>query len=110
MALARSLALQSEWVGVREGAWVLRVPSEQYTRAGALERVQAALSERLGRELVLRVEVGAVRDTAQLRAAAVRAQRQQEAEQTIAADPLVRQLVDELGAQIVPGSVRPLDA
>ncbi len=110
VALARSLALQSEWVGVREGAWVLRVPSEQYTRAGALERVQAALSERLGRELVLRVEVGAVRDTAQLRAAAVRAQRQQEAEQTIAADPLVRQLVDELGAQIVPGSVRPLDA
>ncbi len=110
VALARSLALQSEWVGVREGAWVLRVPSEQYTRAGALERVQAALSERLGRELVLRVEVGAVRDTAQLRAAAVRAQRQQEAEQTIAADPLVRQLVDELGAQIVPGSVLPLDA
>ena len=110
VALARSLALQSEWVGVREGAWVLRVPSEQYTRAGALERVQAALSERLGRELVLRVEVGAVRDTAQLRAAALRAQRQQEAEQTIVADPLVRQLVDELGAQIVPGSVRPVDA
>ncbi len=110
VALARSLALQSEWVGVREGAWVLRVPSEQYTRAGALERVQAALSDRLGRELVLRVEVGAVRDTAHLRAAALRAQRQQEAEQTIAADPLVRQLVDELGAQIVPGSVRPVDA
>ena len=110
VALARSLALQSEWVGVREGAWVLRVPSEQYTRAGALERVQAALSERLGRELVLRVEVGSVRDTAHLRAAALRAQRQQEAEHAIATDPLVRQLVDELGAQIVPGSVRPVDA
>ena len=110
VALARSLALQSEWVGVREGAWVLRVPSEQYTRAGALERVQAALSDRFGRGIELRVEVGAVRDTAHLRAAALRAQRQQEAEQAIAADPLVRQLVDELGAQIVPGSVRPLDA
>ncbi len=110
VALARSLALQSEWVGVRDGAWVLRVPSEQYTRAGALERVQAALSDRFGRAIELRVEVGAVRDTAHLRAAALRAQRQQEAEQTIAADPLVRQLVDELGAQIVPGSVRPLDA
>ena len=109
VALARSLALQSEWVGEQDGAWVLRVPSEQYTRAGALEKVQAALSERLGRELRLRVEVGAVRDTAQLRAAALRAQRQQQAEQAIAADPLVRQLVDELGAQIVPGSVQPLD-
>ncbi|MDE2152883.1 MAG: DNA polymerase III subunit gamma/tau [Betaproteobacteria bacterium] len=110
VALARSLALQSEWVGAQDGAWVLRVPSEQYTRAGALERVQAALSERFGRAVVLRVEVGAVRDTAHLRAAALRAQRQQEAEQAIAADPLVRQLVDELGAQIVPGSVRPVDA
>ncbi len=110
VALARSLALQSEWVGERDGAWWLRVPSEQYTRGGALERVQAALAERLGRPVELRVEVGAVRDTAQLRAAALRAQRQQQAEQAIAADPLVRQLVDELGAQIVPGSVRPLDA
>ncbi len=109
VALARSLALQSEWVGEQDDAWLLRVPSEQYTRAGALEKVQAALAERLGREVRLRVEVGAVRDTAQLRAAALRARRQQQAEQAIAADPLVRQLVDELGAQIVPGSVQPLD-
>ncbi len=109
-ALPRSLALQSEWVGVQpDGAWLLRVPSEQYTRGGALQRVQQALAEQLGAEVVLRLEIGAVRDTAQLRAAALRAQAQQQAEQTIASDPLVRQLVDDLGARIVPGSVRPLD-
>ena len=109
-ALARSLALQSEWAGERDGAWVLTVPSEQYTRGGARERVQAALAERVGRDIVLQCEVGTVRDTAQLRAVALRAQRQQQAEQAIAADPLVRQLIDDLGAQIVPGSVRPVDA
>ena len=109
-ALPRSLALQSEWVGVQpDGAWLLRVPSEQYTRGGALQRMQQALAEQLGAEVVLRLEIGAVRDTAQLRAAALRAQAQQQAEQTIASDPLVRQLVDDLGARIVPGSVRPLD-
>ena len=110
VALARSLALQSQWMGAEGDCWSLRVPSEQFTRAGALDKLQAVLSTTAGRHISLRIEVGPVRDSASLRAAAARAQRQQEAESTIAADPLVRQLMQDLGAQIVPGSVRPLDA
>ncbi|MHB1691165.1 MAG: DNA polymerase III subunit gamma/tau [Thiomonas sp.] len=110
VALARSLALQSQWMGAEGDCWSLRVPSEQFTRAGALDKLQAVLSATVGRPISLQIEVGAVRDSASLRAAAARAQRQQEAESTIAADPLVRQLMEDLGAQIVPGSVRPLDA
>ncbi|OIQ79200.1 DNA polymerase III subunit tau [mine drainage metagenome] len=110
VALARSLALQSEWLGADGDVWRLRVPSEQFTRAGALDKLQAALSEAVGRAIGLQVEVGVVTDSAHQRAAAARAQRQKQAEATIADDPLVRQLVDGLGAQIVPGSVRPLQA
>ncbi|MDE2254155.1 MAG: DNA polymerase III subunit gamma/tau [Betaproteobacteria bacterium] len=108
VALARSMALQSEWVGAEGDAWTVRVPSEQYARAGSLDKLQAALADALGRPITLQIEVGPVRDSAHLRAAAARSQRQQQAEATIAADPLVRQLVEDLGAQIVPGSVRPL--
>ncbi|WP_297912510.1 DNA polymerase III subunit gamma/tau [Thiomonas sp.] len=110
VALARSLALQSEWLGADGDVWRLRVPSEQFTRAGALDKLQAALSEAVGRAISLQVEVGVVTDSAHQRAAAARTQRQKQAEATIADDPLVRQLVDDLGAQIVPGSVRPLQA
>ena len=108
VALARSMALQSEWVGAEGDTWTIRVPSEQYARAGSLDKLQAALADALGRPITLQIEVGPVRDSAHLRAAAARSQRQQQAEATIAADPLVRQLVEDLGAQIVPGSVRPL--
>ncbi len=110
IALARSLAMQSEWVGADGERWTLRVPSEQFARAAAVDKLQAALREHTGRAIELRTEVGQVRDSAHLRAAAARAQRQHDAEATIAADPLVRELVDEHGAQIVPGSIRPLEA
>ncbi len=109
IALARSLALQSQWMGAEGDCWTLRVPSEQFTRAGALDKLQAVLSATVGRPISLRIEVGSVLDSASLRAAAARAQRQHEAETSIAADPLVRQLMQDLDAQIVPGSVRPLD-
>jgi DNA polymerase-3 subunit gamma/tau len=110
VALARSLALQSQWLGAEGDCWTLRVPSEQFTRAGALDKLQTVLSSTVGRPIDLRVEVGAVSDSAGLRTAALKAQRQRQAESTIAADPLVRQLMDDLGAQIVPGSVRSLEA
>ncbi|MBW4046902.1 MAG: DNA polymerase III subunit gamma/tau [Proteobacteria bacterium] len=108
VALARSMALQSEWVRAEGDVWTVRVPSEQYARAGSLDKLQAALADALGRPITLQIEVGPVCDSAHLRAAAARSQRQRQAEATIADDPLVRQLVEDLGAQIVPGSVRPL--
>ena len=110
VALARSLALQSEWGGAEGERWTLRVPSEQFARAAAVDKLQAALREQLGRPIELRIEIGQVRDSAHLRASAARAQRQRDAEASIATDPLVRELVDEHGAQIVPGSIRPLEA
>ena len=38
----------------------------------------------------------------------MRAQRQQEAEREIGADPFVQSLIREFGASIVPGSIRPI--
>ncbi len=105
--LARTLALQSELRTADGDDWLLTVPNEQLTRAGALDKLQAALREALGRPIALRAAPGEVRDSAVLREARAKAQAQQQAEQTIASDELVQGLIRELGARIVPGSVRP---
>jgi DNA polymerase-3 subunit gamma/tau len=107
VGLPRALAQQSELVAVQADDWLLRVPNVQLTRAGAVDKLQAALREALKREVSLRVETGDVSDSAAQREARARAQAQAQAEAAIQTDPLVQQLVHELGAQIVAGSIKP---
>jgi DNA polymerase-3 subunit gamma/tau len=107
MGLPRALAQQSELVAMQADDWLLRVPNAQLTRAGAVDKLQAVLRQALAREVTLRVETGEVSDSAAQREARARAQAQAQAQAAIQADPLVQQLVHELGAQIVGGSVKP---
>ena len=108
--LPRALAQQSERAAVDGLQWLLRVPNDQLCRAGALDKLQAAVRAATGVEVVLRAESGEVRDSAAQREARARAQAQADAEAVIHGDPLVQQLVQELGAQIVPGSLKPSGA
>ena len=63
-----------------------------------------------GTPLAIAVAAGQPDDTPALRAAAARARRLREAEQLLAADPVVQALLRDFpGARIVPGSVEPLD-
>jgi DNA polymerase-3 subunit gamma/tau len=70
-----------------------------------------ALGAWLGRKVQVQIDVRAVTAAAATpaaRAEADKARRQDAAEQAIAADPLVRRLIDTFDAEIVPGSTRTL--
>ena len=54
------------------------------------------------------VEVGRVTDSPGRRNANASAERQVAAEQLIYATPLVQKLMQDFGARVVPGSIRPL--
>jgi len=85
-------------------------------RPRAVAALEAAFAELLGCALSLRVELGeagggedAAPTLAQSRAHND-SERQREAEQAIADDPLVQSLCQRFAGRVVPGSVRPLDA
>jgi DNA polymerase-3 subunit gamma/tau len=106
-AMVRELALQSQLVARDEGQWLLRVERESLNQAGSRERLTLALKE-AGFDVALVVEVGRVSDSPGRRNANSTAERQQAAEQLIYATPLVQKLMQEFGARVVPGSIRPL--
>ncbi|WGS48260.1 DNA polymerase III subunit gamma/tau [Paraburkholderia sp. D15] len=106
--ISYQLAFNSELMALEGNTLKLNVPVPQYAEASQVAKLKAALAERLGRTVDVLVEVGAARRTAAAQDAATRAQRQQEAEREIGADPFVQSLIREFGASIVPGSIRPL--
>ncbi len=106
--VAHQLAFNSELTALEGGVFKLNVPVPQYADGGQVAKLSAALADRLGKPVDLRVEVGPARRTAAALEAAARAQRQREAEREIGADPFVRSLIREFGAAIIPGSVKPL--
>jgi DNA polymerase-3 subunit gamma/tau len=106
--ISYQLAFNSELMALEGSTLKLNVPVPQYAEASQVAKLKTALVERLGQNVDVLVEVGAARRTAAARDAAMRAQRQQEAEREIGADPFVQSLIREFGASIVPGSIRPL--
>ena len=106
-AMVRELALQSQLVARDEGQWLLRVERESLNQAGSRDRLTAALKD-AGFDVALAVEVGRVTDSPGRRNARASAERQQAAEQLIYATPLVQKLMNDFGAKVVPGTIRPL--
>ncbi|SEI44113.1 DNA polymerase III subunit gamma/tau [Paraburkholderia diazotrophica] len=106
--ISYQLAFNSELMAVEGKTLKLNVAVQLYAEPAQIAKLKAALAERLGNEIDVRVEVGPVQRTAAVLDAIERAQRQQEAEREIGADPFVQSLIREFGASIVPGSVRPL--
>ncbi|KHK58625.1 DNA polymerase III subunits gamma and tau [Ralstonia sp. A12] len=105
--LAQQLAHQSELVAV-EGVTVrLRVPLPALTEVGVVERLEAALTEHFGTPVRVACDIGTARATAAAADAELRAQRQRDAEDAIAANPFVQALVRDFAAQVVPGSIQP---
>ncbi|SMG24554.1 DNA polymerase III subunit gamma/tau [Paraburkholderia susongensis] len=106
--ISYQLAFNSELMALDGSTLKLNVPVPQYAEVSQVAKLKAALIERLGRSVDVQVEVGPARRTAAAHDAAVRAQRQQEAEREIRADPFVQSLIREFGASIVDGSIRPI--
>ncbi|CAB3782588.1 hypothetical protein LMG28614_01506 [Paraburkholderia ultramafica] len=106
--ISYQLAFNSELMALEGNTLKLNVPVPQYAEASQVAKLKAALAEKLGQNVDVLVEIGPARRTAAAHDAAMRAQRQQEAEREIGADPFVQSLIREFGASIVPGSIRPI--
>ncbi|CAD6515373.1 hypothetical protein LMG28727_01133 [Paraburkholderia kirstenboschensis] len=108
--ISYQLAFNSELMALEGNTLKLNVPVPQYAEASQVAKLKSALVDRLGQHVDVQVEVGPARRTAAAHDAAMRAQRQQEAEREIGADPFVQSLIREFGASIVPGSIRPISS
>jgi DNA polymerase-3 subunit gamma/tau len=112
-ALVRELALQSQLIDESsvDGAarWRLRVEREALRTSALRDKLQAALSALRGTPVELELVDGVPTDTPALRDAAERARAQQQAEQTMTTDPVVRELMAQFKtARLVPGSIKPV--
>jgi DNA polymerase-3 subunit gamma/tau len=108
---ARQLALHTALLG--SGAGVLRLgvdPAHGYLLTEQQKaRLVAAIQERRGSELVVRIELlGGVADTPAAREAEKQDAALRNARQAIEADPDVQDLAQVFGAELVPGSIKPL--
>jgi len=108
VGVVRELATRAELIGVEGDSFRLRVEVKPLAEAGNVKRLEAALSIALGRTARVEVEVGSTAGpTAAGIAQEARAERQREAEEAIAADPFVRELINQFGAEVDASSIRP---
>ena len=106
--IVRELAQRSELVSHDGDRLKLRVPLKTLLDAGALQKLQTAVSDALGRPMRLAAEVGnTVGPTSAGIAEQARAERQRQVEESIYADPFVRELIENFGASVDPASIRP---
>ena len=110
--LVQQLAFQTElqsWQESAAGATASVVVSmAQYATPDNVSRLQDALSKHLGRQVKILVETGKVSQSVAAVEARVKQEKQSGAEESVANDDFIKSLQDELGATIVPGSIRPI--
>lgn len=106
--LVREFIGQSQLLAHQDALFKLRVPVRQYADPAVITKVRDALSKLFGAPVRVEVEVGQITgETAAAQRQRASDSEQAAAEASIAADPIVKTLIDELGATIVPGSIRP---
>lgn len=110
--VAQQLALQTQLVSCTcdEGAAYirLRVLIDTLRASGNTEKLAAALQERFpGKRINLEIDLGQVWYTAMAEAIAFREECMRKAEDTVAADPWVKDMMRDLNAFVVPGSIVP---
>jgi DNA polymerase-3 subunit gamma/tau len=106
--LVKELAQRSELVQHEGDHLKLRVPIKTLLDAGALDKLKAAVCDALGRPVWLSAEVGKpAGPTAAGIAEQARAEKQRQAEESIYADPFVRELIENFGASVDPSTIRP---
>jgi DNA polymerase-3 subunit gamma/tau len=106
--MAEQLARQSECVAIIKQQMTLRVPSKALAEGVPVERLRTVLNDYFGFEIELLFEIGAG-EGASAHALDLVAQqaRQEAAEVAIEQDPFVQALIQDFGAKVVTGSIRP---
>jgi len=106
--MARQLAMQSVCVTASQDGIVLRVGASALAQGPHVQRLKQACCDLLGQDVDLRIEVGDLGShmSAQQLADQQAQQQIERAQQILEQDPFVKTLMNEMGARIVPGSVR----
>jgi DNA polymerase-3 subunit gamma/tau len=110
--MTASIAANCTLVAVEGDRWHLHLDPGQSAlfNAGQQRRLTDALSSYHGRPLTLQIDiVRPEQETPAQAAARQRAERQRQAEATIHADPLVRQMMEQFAAVIRDGTIVPLE-
>ena len=107
--MASQLALQSVCTSVRGETVTLRVATTALSQGAHVQRLSTALQDAFGLPVQIEVVVGDLgqAESAHQIAQQEAAQRHEQAKRQLEADPFVQTLIRDLGAQIVPGSIRP---
>jgi DNA polymerase-3 subunit gamma/tau len=110
--VSQQLALQTELctcvVDGNVTTFRLRVPIDTLRASGNTEKLCAALQERFASTKVhVEIDIGPTWYTASAEAIAAREECQRQAEETVMNDPFVKDVMRDLGAFVVPGSIRP---
>ncbi|SIT65912.1 DNA polymerase-3 subunit gamma/tau [Ectothiorhodosinus mongolicus] len=110
--MAAQLAQNCALLERSETQWVLGLAPqhESLKTPNAVQRLEAAVKKAYGEELRVVIKLGEaeVVTPAVLQQQASDA-KQQEAEAAIAADPMTQALGEAFGAEVIPGSIRPVD-
>lgn len=108
--MVRELATRSELVEQSAAQIKLRVAIKTLAEGGTVEKLQAVVSQALGRQVRITTEVGAAQGPTAAALAEQRSNdRQKAAEEAIYADPFVRSVIETFGASVDPQSIRPVD-
>lgn len=111
--MLRELCLHCEWAGFADDTLTLRLANTHHhlleMNAGATTRLSELLSERAGRALRARIEIGAIENEtpAQLHEAERRA-KHAAAVEALESDPFVCEVIERFDARFVEESVKPL--
>jgi len=110
LGLVRALAQNCELVSYDADNMTLRIGEAHKHLASAnyLEKLNGALSSHFGRRLKLNIVTGQEANTPARQLAVERAELQDQATEAIMADRFVQGLMQEMGATIVPNSIKPL--
>lgn len=106
--MAEQLARQSECVAIAKQQMTLRVPSKALSEGVPVDRLRTVLNDYFGFEIELLFEIGAGQGSSAHALDQVAQQaRQEAAEVAIEQDPFVQALIQDFGAKVVAGSIRP---
>jgi len=106
--IARQCVDRSALVSFDHDGFVLRAPIRAMTEAPLVAKIRDALTAHFGRPMRVSILSGDVEGpTVAGIDSAEQAQRLAQAQAVIQADPFVQTLIQDFGAQIVPGSVQP---
>lgn len=109
-AMARTAALNSQWLGLEQGVLRLAVKTQELASASVRERLQQALTAMLGQPLTVELVVAAVEDSHHLRLLRQRAAAVAALEQELRDHPFTGKLIAQHGGVLVKHSLRLNDA